>query len=165
MLFVLVLLRALVLQDHRQPIAGRSNVRRTITSGSATLPFLVSQPGPEQEPANCLLLVLPGRGHFYAESNTPLPWQDCIELFWKNPVFRKAMAACAWPAAGQPGSPPAWLVPENRDWTTTTYTLHIPPFTCGAKRGESSPFPSYIPAWDRGGRHYRLLACLYVATA
>ena len=35
----------------------------------------------------------------------PLPWQGAIEDLWSNLAFKKAVIACAWPVAGQAGSP------------------------------------------------------------
>ena len=72
-----------------------------------------------------MVLLLPGCGHFYVENMHLLPWQGAIEHLWSNLAFKRAIIACAWPVAGQAGSPPAWMLPDGAAWTKAVYTMEI----------------------------------------
>ena len=120
-------------------VTGRLNAWQTVDSGSASLPFLVSRPA-DGGVANAVVIMLPGCGHFYAENHYPLPWQGCVEHLWDNLAFQHAILACAWPAAGEAGSPPAWVLPDGTDWTKATYTLQIVDLLQAVRR-ELNPKP------------------------
>ena len=107
--------------------AGRENTWITASHGSSTLPFVVSRPSADAGEANSIVLLLPGCGHFYVENMHPLPWQGAIENLWSNLAFKKAVIACAWPVAGQAGSPPAWMLPDGAAWTKAVYTMEVLP--------------------------------------
>ena len=94
---------------------GRGDTWITVSHGNATLPFVVSRPNDDSGEANAVVLLLPGIGHFYVENMHPLPLQGASEHLWSNLAFKKTVTACAWPVAGQAGSPPAWMLPDGAD--------------------------------------------------
>ena len=141
-------------------ILGRQNSWQTVNSGSASLPFLVSQPTADSG-VTAVVVMLPGCGHFYAENYHPLPWQGCVEHIWENLAFQHATLACAWPAAGNAGTPPAWVMPEGSDWTKAQYTLQVAGLLQEIRR-EVSPhlsIPVYVIGLGAGGSLIYQLAC------
>ena len=134
-------------------VAGRENTWITASHGSSTLPFVVSRPSADAGEANSIVLLLPGCGHFYVENMHPLPWQGAIEYLWSNLAFKKAVIACAWPVAGQAGSPPAWMLPDGAAWTKAVYTMEILPLLLAVQR-DASPrisLPTYLMGLGSGG--------------
>ena len=110
---------------------------------------------------NAVVVMLPGCGHFYAENHRPLPWQGCIEHIWENLAFQHAILACAWPAAGNAGTPPAWVMPEGSDWTKAQCTLQVAGLLQEIRR-EVSPhlsIPVYVIGLGAGGTLIYQLAC------
>ena len=134
-------------------IAGRDNTWITVCHGNATLPFVVSRPNDDSGEANAVVLLLPGCGHFYVENMHPLPWQGAIEHLWSNLAFKRAVIACAWPVAGQAGSPPAWMLPDGAAWTKAVYTMEILALLQAAKRDVSPhiSLPTYLIGLGSGG--------------
>ena len=51
--------------------------------------------------------------------------------------FQKTVTACAWPVAGQAGSPPAWMLPDGADWTKAVYTMEVLPLLLAVQRDAS----------------------------
>ena len=125
-------------------VAGRENTWITVSHGSSTLPFVVSRPSADAGEANSIVLLLPGCGHFYVENMHPLPWQGAIEYLWSNLAFKKAVIACAWPVAGQAGSPPAWMLPDGAAWTKAVYTVEILPLLLAVQRDASPRISLHI---------------------
>ena len=134
-------------------IVGRDNTWHTIRHGNAALPFVVSRPNADCGEANAAVLLLPGCGHFYMDNHYPLPWQGAIEHLWSNLAFKRAILACAWPVAGQAGSPPAWMLPDGSDWTKAVYTMEIVALLQAAKRDVSPhiSLPTYVIGLGSGG--------------
>ena len=137
-------------------VAGRDNTWITASHGSSTLPFVVSRPSADAGEANSIVLLLPGCGHFYVENMHPLPWQGAIEYLWSNLAFKKAVIACAWPVAGQAGSPPAWMLPDGAAWTKAVYTMEILPLLLAVQR-DASPrisLPTYLMGLGSAKNHH-----------
>ena len=108
-----------------------------MSHGNATLPFVVSRPNDDSGEANAVVLLLPGIGHFYVENMHPLPLQGASEHLWSNLAFKETVTACAWPVAGQAGSPPAWMLPDGADWTKAVYTMEVLPLLLAVQRDAS----------------------------
>ena len=76
-----------------------------------------------------------------------------IEHLWSNLAFKRAIIACAWPVAGQAGSPPAWMLPDGAAWTKAVYTMEILALLQAAK-SDVSPhisLPTYLIGLGSGG--------------
>ena len=67
--------------------------------------------------------------------------------------FKRAIVACAWPVAGQAGSPPAFMLPDGAAWTKAVYTMEILALLQAAK-SDVSPhisLPTYLIGLGSGG--------------
>ena len=78
-------------------------------------------------------------------------WRICTRCPGKEPS--KAVIACAWPVAGQAGSPPAWMLPDGAAWTKAVYTMEILALLQAAKRDVSPhiSLPTYLIGLGSGG--------------